>query len=756
MNSNFTSIVSSNEEEKCDIENRKTFPLFENDNFEINQSGDDECISGSADGLEVREDEETEEEDEDGQNEYDEGEDDGEDYDEYEDYKERYDNGGVEQGQENLMDNKDNSSDSSNMSYNDLNSDEEHEKGTSYNEYYNIDDIEIIRKRIGEDGNREDSQNGADSEVHFLGGQKEVNISGLMKKKIKKKCINKSEHIYFDEIGIYKNNKIMNSEDIEDRMKYLLLLLSDSSKKKKKKKKNISIINSVVEKSSIIKELLFYYTYYYEYTKEMIKYLYYLFDIKELYLFLEINNMPKEIHLRTNTLKITRSNLMKILKGQNISVQEGRDKWNNVGIIVNDINSNVGSCNEYLYGYYMIQSSSSFIPVLELNAQENDIILDMCAAPGGKCTYLCALKKNRGLVYANDVNKLRCKAIEAHASRMGIHNLIVTCFDSLNIHKYISFQFDKILLDSFCSGTGVVNKNKSARRKSIKEIRELAQKQRKLLNNAINLVKNGGIVVYSTCSITVEENEQVINYILKKRDVNLLPTDIDIGDPGITHYRKKQFSSKIALCKRIYLHKHNYDNFFVAKLIKRSDVIFGEDLKRNAQDGNMRNKNTYTNNVKHVSKHDNNYAGASKSGKKDNRLNRKKVEGNTNSNTQEINDHIKISLKNKSKTNRKNAIKSHKMNYLNGKRNNLKGKKNKFKNRKEKKLQNQSEHVHSEKRGEKNGSVYGRANHSSDKANKKIKNRTIKKKKETKKWKNQRTKGQKDERTKGRKEERTK
>ncbi|SBS97820.1 RNA methyltransferase, putative [Plasmodium malariae] len=680
MNSNFTSIVSSNEEEKCDIENRKTFPLFENDNFEINQSGDDECISGSADGLEVREDEETEEEDEDGQNEYDEGEDDGEDYDEYEDYKERYDNGGVEQGQENLMDNKDNSSDSSNMSYNDLNSDEEHEKGTSYNEYYNIDDIEIIRKRIGEDGNREDSQNGADSEVHFLGGQKEVNISGLMKKKIKKKCIN----------------------------------------------------------------------------KKMIKYLYYLFDIKELYLFLEINNMPKEIHLRTNTLKITRSNLMKILKGQNISVQEGRDKWNNVGIIVNDINSNVGSCNEYLYGYYMIQSSSSFIPVLELNAQENDIILDMCAAPGGKCTYLCALKKNRGLVYANDVNKLRCKAIEAHASRMGIHNLIVTCFDSLNIHKYISFQFDKILLDSFCSGTGVVNKNKSARRKSIKEIRELAQKQRKLLNNAINLVKNGGIVVYSTCSITVEENEQVINYILKKRDVNLLPTDIDIGDPGITHYRKKQFSSKIALCKRIYLHKHNYDNFFVAKLIKRSDVIFGEDLKRNAQDGNMRNKNTYTNNVKHVSKHDNNYAGASKSGKKDNRLNRKKVEGNTNSNTQEINDHIKISLKNKSKTNRKNAIKSHKMNYLNGKRNNLKGKKNKFKNRKEKKLQNQSEHVHSEKRGEKNGSVYGRANHSSDKANKKIKNRTIKKKKETKKWKNQRTKGQKDERTKGRKEERTK
>ncbi|GAB66571.1 proliferating-cell nucleolar antigen p120, partial [Plasmodium cynomolgi strain B] len=329
-------------------------------------------------------------------------------------------------------------------------------------------------------------------------------------------------------------------------------------------------VKAKINKAAIVKELLFYYTYYYEYSEQLIKYLYYLFDLKELYLFLEMNNLPKEIHLRTNTIKITRKNLLHILKSQNISAEEG-ENWNNVGIVINDANSNVGSLNEYMYGYYMIQSASSLIPVLELNVQPNEIILDMCAAPGGKCTFICALQKNKGFVYANDVNKMRCKAIEANASRMGIHNLIVTSFDALKIGEKWNFQFDKIILDAPCSGTGVVNKNKGARRKTIKEIRDLAQKQRKLLNNAISLVKNGGIVVYSTCSITVEENEQVINYILKKRDVNVLPTNIQIGDPGITHYRKKEFSSKVSLCRRIYLHKHNYDNFFVAKLWKRSD-----------------------------------------------------------------------------------------------------------------------------------------------------------------------------------------
>ncbi|CRG96344.1 RNA methyltransferase, putative [Plasmodium gallinaceum] len=491
----------------------QTFSLFENDNFEINKS-EDEYVS--------IEDNETEDENE-----------------LYNDEDINYDD-----------------AISDNLTDNDLN-----------NNYMSDDDDErgnILKTAKEEKEQASEASFKEENEMDEIKNKEksiDLNIIGL-KRRMKKKYINKKENIYYDEIGIYKNNKVMKNEDIEDRMKYLLLLLSNA------KKSNVKF-----EKSQVIKELLFYYSYYYEYSKEMIKYLNYLFDVKELYLFLELNNIPKEIHLRTNTLKITRNNLMKILKSQNISVEEG-DKWNNVGIVVNDINSNVGSLNEYLYGYYMIQSSSSFIPVLELNIQENDLALDLCAAPGGKCTFMCAIKKNKGIVYANDINKFRCKSIEAQASRMGINNLIVTCIDALKIHKHLTFQFDKILLDAPCSGTGVVNKNKGARRKTIKEIRELAQKQRKLLNNAINLLKNGGILVYSTCSITVEENEQVINYILKKRDVNLLPLNINIGDPGITHYKKKQFSSKISLCKRIYLHKHNHDNFFVAKLIKRSDAIF--------------------------------------------------------------------------------------------------------------------------------------------------------------------------------------
>ncbi|CXI42425.1 RNA methyltransferase, putative [Plasmodium berghei] len=485
----------------------KSFPLFDNDHFEINKSDEEYDLENDSE----------------------------------------MDN----QDEEDEVIPNDEAELSSNISYDDMNSNEEEEE-----------EEEEEEGEIEEEGEGENKLRDM--------GKKMKNIVGR-----KKKYLNKKENIYYDGLGIYKNDQMMNNDDIEDRIKYLLLLLSDPEKLN-----NPNLIK--IEKREIIKEILYYYSYYYEYTKEMIKYLYYLFDIKELYLFLEINNMPKEIHLRTNTLKITRTNLLKILKNKNIAIQDGSN-WNNVDITLTDTSSNVGSLNEYLYGYYIIQSSSSLIPVLELNIKENELVLDMCAAPGGKCTFICTIQKNKGIVYANDINKLRCKAIEAHAARMGINNLIITSFDSLKINKYFKFKFDKILLDAPCSGTGVVNKNKNARRKTIKEIRDLSQKQRKLLNNAIDMVKNGGIVIYSTCSITVEENEQVINYILKKRDVNLLPIDINIGDPGIIHYRKKQFSSKISLCKRIYLHKHNHDNFFVAKLVKRSNAKLGQkgDEKQN-------------------------------------------------------------------------------------------------------------------------------------------------------------------------------
>ncbi|CRH00165.1 RNA methyltransferase, putative [Plasmodium relictum] len=618
-----------------------TFSLFENDNFEINKS-EDEYVSIEDDIIE----DENELSDDEGIN--------------YDDAI-----------SDNITDDDMN---------NDYMSDDEDNYKKKRNEHYTEKDNMLKMSKEEKEQENEiflKEENGMNENIKEEKNI-DVNIIGL-KKRMKKKYINKRENIYYDEIGVYKNNKVMKNEDIEDRMKYLLLLISNA------RKSNIKL-----EKSTIIKELLFYYSYYYEYSKEMIKYLNYLFDVKELYLFLELNNMPKEIHLRTNTLKITRSNLIKILKNQNISVEEG-DKWNNVGIVLNDLNSNVGSLNEYLYGYYMIQSSSSFIPVLELNIQENDLVLDMCAAPGGKCTFICAIKKNKGVVYANDINKFRCKAIEAQASRMGINNLIITCIDALKIHKHLTFQFDKILLDAPCSGTGVVNKNKSARRKSIKEIRELAQKQRKLLNNAINLLKNGGIIVYSTCSITVEENEQVINYILKKRDVNLLPIDINIGDPGITHYKKKQFSSKISLCKRIYLHKHNHDNFFVAKLIKRSDAIFD----KNKSIINKKEKNSEKKESINLKKSSKKNINITKENSSFHKKNKKMNHDNQLNNNKEVKKSVKFNNKKKEKhSNKLYDKKKIKKNHLNDKKNKKIIFKEKEENEKEKKVKNKKNKIY--------------------------------------------------------------
>lgn len=164
----------------------------------------------------------------------------------------------------------------------------------------------------------------------------------------------------------------------------------------------------------------------------------------------------------------------------------------------------------------------------------------MCAAPGGKTTYIAQLMENTGAIVANDFNAERVPSLIANLARMGVVNAVVTNQDGRKFAKEMKFQFDRVLLDAPCSGLGVISKDPSVKTKKTREdIVKMAFTQKQLALSAIDSVDarspTGGVIVYSTCSVSVEENEAVVDYLLKKRHVKLLPLfddpKFDVGRP---------------------------------------------------------------------------------------------------------------------------------------------------------------------------------------------------------------------------------
>ncbi|XP_059144339.1 probable 28S rRNA (cytosine-C(5))-methyltransferase isoform X2 [Physella acuta] len=292
--------------------------------------------------------------------------------------------------------------------------------------------------------------------------------------------------------------------------------------------------------------------------------------------FLEANEYPRPVTIRTNTLKTRRRDLGPMLIDRGVNV-EPMARWSNVGLTVFDTKVPLGATPEYLAGHYMLQGGASFLPVMALAPQEKERVLDMCAAPGGKSSYISALMKNTGLLWANDANKDRCKAIVSNLHRMGIINSIITNYDGRAMPK-VFHSFDRVLLDAPCSGTGVISKDEAVKlNKDEKDIFRCAHLQKELILSAIDCCnansKTGGYIVYSTCSILVEENESVIDYALKKRNVKLVPCGLDFGKEGFVNFQQHRFHPSLKLTRRFYPHTHNLDGFFVAKLHKISNKI---------------------------------------------------------------------------------------------------------------------------------------------------------------------------------------
>jgi ribosomal RNA methyltransferase Nop2 len=313
---------------------------------------------------------------------------------------------------------------------------------------------------------------------------------------------------------------------------------------------------------------------YYGYSPYLAEKLFNLFPPKEAFAFFEANETPRPVVIRTNTLRTHRRDLAQALINRGVTL-EPVGKWSKVGLQIFESAVPLGATPEYLAGHYILQAASSFLPVMALAPQEHERVLDMAAAPGGKTTHIAALMKNTGCIFANDSNKTRAKGLIGNIHRLGAKNTIVCNYDAREFPKVIG-GFDRVLLDAPCSGTGVIAKDPSVKtNKTDKDFLMLPHLQKQLLLAAIDSVdhasKTGGYIVYSTCSVTVEENEQVVQYALMKRpNVKLVETGLVFGKEGFTAYMGKSFDKSMKMTRRYYPHAYNVDGFFVSKFKKTS------------------------------------------------------------------------------------------------------------------------------------------------------------------------------------------
>ncbi|XP_050456518.1 probable 28S rRNA (cytosine(4447)-C(5))-methyltransferase isoform X1 [Cataglyphis hispanica] len=366
---------------------------------------------------------------------------------------------------------------------------------------------------------------------------------------------------------------VTNLKDILQRIRDIIMVLSDFKRLRVENK-------SRSEYTELLRRDL---CTYYSYNDFLMEKFMQMFPLDELLEFLEASEVERPMTIRTNTLKTRRRDLAEALINRGVNL-DPIGKWTKIGLVVYSSQVPMGATPEYLAGHYIIQGAASFLPVMALDPKENERILDMCAAPGGKTSHIAALMKNTGTLFANDVNKDRLKAVVGNLHRVGVVNSIICNYDGRRFPMIIK-GFDRVLLDAPCTGTGVIAKDLSVKtNKEEVDIQRCCTLQRELLLAAIDCVnarsETGGIVVYSTCSILPEENEWIVDYALKKRNVKLLPTGLEFGTDGFTSYRQHRFHPSLKLTKRYYPHVHNMYGFFVAKLKKFSNIIPNQNITK--------------------------------------------------------------------------------------------------------------------------------------------------------------------------------
>lgn len=287
--------------------------------------------------------------------------------------------------------------------------------------------------------------------------------------------------------------------------------------------------------------------------------------------------------MRCNTLKIQPEELKLRLEKKGWKIAQPYKEYPEIMIIENSLGpGELGKSREHLLGYYYVQEISSMLPILALQPNETDNFLDLCASPGSKTTQAAAMMKNQGNIIANDNKMWRLVILASNLEKCGVSNTVLTKRDGVQICKKLKelMYFDKILVDAPCSGEGTLRSNpKTFITWNIKSVENLSRQQKALASSALEALKEGGEMVYSTCTHSPEEDEEVVQYLMDKFDIEILPVKLPLKTrEGLTEWKGERFNPELKKCIRIYPQDNNTEGFFLCKIKKLSDKKKGENI----------------------------------------------------------------------------------------------------------------------------------------------------------------------------------
>lgn len=296
--------------------------------------------------------------------------------------------------------------------------------------------------------------------------------------------------------------------------------------------------------------------------------------------FFEISYFACPDIIRVNTLKISPEKLIAKLEERGWKIEQPYEIWPEVLLVKKESNlkpGDLGKTTEHLLGYYYVQEISSMLPVFVLKPNESDLYLDLCASPGSKTTQAASLMKNQGTIIANEVSLGRIRILNSNLEKCGVSNVMVMRKDGVQFckrwEKEIKRSFDKILVDAPCSGEGTLRKSpKTFDMWNLKYLTGLSKIQRKLASEALKILKVGGEMVYSTCTLSPEENEMVVSYLKQNFDIEIEKVELPLKTrEGVVEWENEKLDPELKNCIRIYPQDNNTDGFFLAKIKKLSD-----------------------------------------------------------------------------------------------------------------------------------------------------------------------------------------